>query len=187
MEYDRKGELKAFDESKTGVKGLIESGVTRIPRIFIHDQKKLNEYSLASEESNYSIPIIDLEDVNKCRNRHKEVTERVGDASQKWGFFQVVNHGIRSSVLEEMIDGVRRFHELDPEVRKKFYTRDESRKVMYNTNFDFYQAPAANWRDSLFCAKAPSPPSSQELPHVCRFFFFVHKFCILNTTNLGYN
>ncbi|KAK7339002.1 hypothetical protein VNO77_19638 [Canavalia gladiata] len=31
--YDRKAEVKAFDESKAGVKGLVECGVTKIPRI----------------------------------------------------------------------------------------------------------------------------------------------------------
>ncbi|GMN53453.1 hypothetical protein TIFTF001_022593 [Ficus carica] len=145
MEYDRKAE---FDELKTGVKGLLESGVTRIPRIFIQDQKKLNEYSSASEVSKFSIPIIDLEDVNKCANRR----------DQPWS--SIKRFGL--------IDGVRRFHELDSEVRKKFYTLDESRKVSYNTSFDFYQAPAANWRDSLSSDIAPSPPSAEELPQVCR-------------------
>jgi hypothetical protein len=33
--YDRMSELKAFDESKAGVKGLADAGVTKIPRIFI--------------------------------------------------------------------------------------------------------------------------------------------------------
>ena len=35
-EYDRESELKAFDGSKTGVKGLVDVGVTKIPRIFIN-------------------------------------------------------------------------------------------------------------------------------------------------------
>ena len=32
--FDRKSEIQAFDESKTRVKGLLDSGVTQIPRIF---------------------------------------------------------------------------------------------------------------------------------------------------------
>ena len=28
--YDRKAEIKAFDDSKTGVKGLVDSGVKKI-------------------------------------------------------------------------------------------------------------------------------------------------------------
>ncbi|XP_044498245.1 1-aminocyclopropane-1-carboxylate oxidase homolog 1-like isoform X2 [Mangifera indica] len=80
----------------------------------------------------------------------------------------VVNHGIPLNMLEEMIDAIRRFHEQDTNEKKEFYSRDETRSVIYNTNFDFYRAPAANWRDSLYCVMAPRPPKPEELPAVCR-------------------
>jgi hypothetical protein len=32
--YDREAEVKAFDDSKAGVNGLVESGISKIPRIF---------------------------------------------------------------------------------------------------------------------------------------------------------
>ena len=32
--YDRESEVKAFDESMAGVKGLVDAGVSQIPRIF---------------------------------------------------------------------------------------------------------------------------------------------------------
>ncbi|KAM7462959.1 hypothetical protein LguiA_031080 [Lonicera macranthoides] len=32
--YDRTSELKAFDETKAGVKGLVDAGITQVPRIF---------------------------------------------------------------------------------------------------------------------------------------------------------
>ncbi|KAH1091328.1 hypothetical protein J1N35_018585 [Gossypium stocksii] len=71
------------------------------------------------------------------------------------GFFQVINHGIPLTTLDEMIDGIRRFHEQDKEAKKEFYSRDNSRKVIYNSNFDLYVAEAANWRDTLRCVMAP--------------------------------
>ena len=36
--YDRLSELKAFDETKAGVKGLVDAGVTAVPAIFHHHQ-----------------------------------------------------------------------------------------------------------------------------------------------------
>ncbi len=33
---DWESEPKAFDDTKVGVKGLVDAGVTKIPRIFIH-------------------------------------------------------------------------------------------------------------------------------------------------------
>ena len=35
-DYDRAKEVKEFDETKAGVKGLVDSGVVKIPRFFIH-------------------------------------------------------------------------------------------------------------------------------------------------------
>ncbi|CAH8251382.1 unnamed protein product, partial [Arabidopsis lyrata] len=39
--FDRASELKAFDESKTGVKGLVDAGISQIPRIFHHSSVEL--------------------------------------------------------------------------------------------------------------------------------------------------
>lgn len=88
-------------------------------------------------------------------------------ACEKWGFFQVINHGIPISILKETIDGVHKFHDQDVEVKKQFYSRDYTRKVPYNSNFDLYQAPAASWRDT--CVLAPNPPNPEELPAGCRY------------------
>ena len=67
-----------------------------------------------------------------------------------------------------MIGGVHRFNDQDPEGRKNFYMHDETKKVIYQNNFDFYQSPVANRRDSLSCVMAPCPPNPEELPEVCR-------------------
>ncbi|KAI3504150.1 hypothetical protein L1887_32695 [Cichorium endivia] len=110
--YDRQAELTAFDETKTGVKGLVDAGIT-----------------------------------------------------------EIVNHGIPVSVLEEMRNGVLGFYEQDTEVKKQWYTRDRSgkSKMLYNSNFDLYSSPVANWRDTFVCSMAPNPPQPDELPPPCRF------------------
>ncbi|KAI8003362.1 hypothetical protein LOK49_LG08G02762 [Camellia lanceoleosa] len=168
-EYDRRSELKAFDDSKAGVKGLLDAGVTKIPRIFIHDKSMLSDiHKSSSVISQFSVPIIDFEGINKGAAQHGEIIDKVRDACEKWGFFQVVNHGIPISIMDDMIDGVRRFHEQDTEVKKQFYSRDVTKKFIYNSNFDLYQAPVSNWRDTISCVMAPQPPDSEELPVVCR-------------------
>lgn len=169
--YDRESELKAFDDTKTGVKGLVEAGVSRIPRVFIHDKDKLGDIKLASAsgDSKYSIPIINIEGVNKSATIRKEIVDQVREACEKWGCFLVINHGISSNILDEMIEGIRRFNEQDPEIRKKFYTREYTEKFSYNTNFDFYRSSAATWRDTIYCAMAPNPPNPEDLPELCRY------------------
>ncbi|KAJ0603139.1 putative deacetoxyvindoline 4-hydroxylase [Helianthus annuus] len=165
-DYDRKAELRAFDETKTGVKGLVDAGITEVPRIFhLPSPENLN-----SEHPELTLPTIDLQGINEDPIRRKEVIEKVKDALESWGFFQLVNHGIPNNILEEMIKGVMDFYEQDTEVKKQWYTRDMSGKtrVIYNSNFDLYAAPVTNWRDTFYCTMAPNPPEPHELPPPCR-------------------
>ncbi|MCD7453650.1 Acyl CoA oxidase [Datura stramonium] len=163
--YDKMSELKAFDDTKAGVKGLVDAGSTEVPQMFILPPK----YRPQTCETQFVFPVIDLEGVDEDPIKHKEIVEKVRDASETWGFFQVVNHGIPTSVLEEMLQGIRRFFEQDVEIKKQYYTRDSTKKVTHVSNFDLYSpsVPAANWRDSLYCFMAPVPPSPEELPTAC--------------------
>ncbi|VVB16603.1 unnamed protein product [Arabis nemorensis] len=76
---------------------------------------------------------------------------------------QVINHGVPLNVLEEIKDGVRRFHEEDPEVKKSYFSRDSAKKKFdYNSNFDLYSSsPSVNWRDSITCYMTPDPPTQR--------------------------
>ncbi|PON66645.1 Oxoglutarate/iron-dependent dioxygenase [Trema orientale] len=167
---DRKYELKAFDDTKTGVKGLVDAGLSKVPPLFRHD-KNTTEKTSCTESSKLSIPVIDLGGIDQGdhESQRSKVVDQVRHACEKWGFFRVVNHGIPVDVLEKMIDGVRRFHELDPEVKKEWYSRDfTNKKVLYNSNFDLYSGPVTNWRDTLTFVTAPRGAHPHELPPVCR-------------------
>ncbi|XP_023766510.1 1-aminocyclopropane-1-carboxylate oxidase homolog 1 isoform X1 [Lactuca sativa] len=168
-EYDRKAELTAFDETKTGVKGLVDAGITEVPWMF-HLPSPENLNSNQHSHSELSLPTIDLEGINEDPIRRKEVIEKVRDAFETWGFFQIVNHGIPDSMLEEMKKGVLGFFEQDSEVKKQWYTRDRSgkHKFVHHSNFDLFTAAVTNWRDSFFCTMAPDTPQPDELPSPCR-------------------
>lgn len=166
-DYDRLVELKAFDDTKAGVKGLVDARVTKIPRMFVHDQVN-TDYELSYETFRFKVPIINFEDVDKDSVRRAEIIQEITNACEKWGFFQIVNHGIPGQVIDQMIDGVHKFFEQDLEVKRQFYSRDFTKKFIHNSNFDLYSAPASNWRDTFSCVVAPDPPDPQELPTVCR-------------------
>ncbi|OEL33579.1 1-aminocyclopropane-1-carboxylate oxidase-like protein 3, partial [Dichanthelium oligosanthes] len=59
---------------------------------------------------------------------------------------------------------VRRFHEAPAGAKRPYYTRDPRCGVRFSSNFDLFQSPAANWRDTLSCSAAPAPPCREELP-----------------------
>ena len=164
-EYNRALEVKRFDDTKAGVKGLVDAGVCKVPKIFIAPSNDQADFPTCQQPS-LQIPIINLGGL--YGDRHTEIVNAVRIASETWGFFQVVNHAIPQNVLEDMIKGVRRFNEQDLEVKKQFYTRDPTTSVRFNTNYDLYQSKAANWRDSLAFTKATVDHEPQKLPQVCR-------------------
>ncbi|CAA7033477.1 unnamed protein product [Microthlaspi erraticum] len=165
--YDRAGEVKAFDEKKIGVKGLVDAGITQIPRIFHHPNVTVTNPSKPS--LTVVIPTIDLGlGLGGGTVTRESVVAKVRDAVRKFGFFQAINHGIPIDVMEKMKRGIRGFHEQDPQVKRGFYSRDINRKVKYNTNFDLYTSQAANWRDTLTTVMAPNVPSAEDLPETCR-------------------
>ncbi|XP_074281786.1 1-aminocyclopropane-1-carboxylate oxidase homolog 1-like [Silene latifolia] len=169
--YDRTKDLKAFDERKNGVKGLLDetkTGEIHVPNIFVRPlEDRLKDLTTCHE--NITIPIIDLTHFNQDGYSKPEIVKEMLSASETWGFFQVVNHGIPMEVLDNMIEGTRMFHEQDNEVKKQFYSRDSSKVVTYNTNYDLYKSKVANWRDSLSVSTLKTGSfDPQELPSICR-------------------
>ncbi|CAM9000572.1 unnamed protein product [Rhodiola kirilowii] len=165
-DQQRLAELKAFDETKSGVKGLVDAGLTQIPKIFINKGK--DNIKVAPSHNHIKFPSIDLQKLsNGDPNMRRSIIEQVRSASESWGFFHVVNHGIPLGTLEEMILGVKRFFEQDDEVKRAWYTRDVTKKLVFNANFDLYSASAANWRDTFLVVAAPEPLKPEDLPQPC--------------------
>ncbi|KAJ0261407.1 Non-hem dioxygenase N-terminal domain-containing protein [Hirschfeldia incana] len=175
VEFDPYMERKAFDETKEGVKGLVDAKITEVPRIF-HVPKD----SLTGKKPSVldlEIPTIDFACVHVDTASREAVVDKVKYAAEKWGFFQVINHGVPLNVLAEIQEGVRRFHEEDPEVKKRYFSRDLANKnFFYNSNFDLYgSSPSVNWRDTFACYIAPDPPTPEELPVTCRDAMFEYS------------
>ncbi|KAL6861840.1 hypothetical protein ACP4OV_017540 [Aristida adscensionis] len=156
-------ELQEFDDTKTGVKGLVDSGITSIPAIFHHPPDSLLLEVTKTMPTSMAIPVIDLSSA-----RPEEVIDQVREAAETVGFFQVVNHGVPGELLASMLAAVKRFNEQPVEAKRPYYTRDPSRKIKFNSNFDLFQSSAANWRDSITCLMAPEPPQLEELPEAIR-------------------
>ncbi|XP_074281796.1 1-aminocyclopropane-1-carboxylate oxidase homolog [Silene latifolia] len=167
-EYDRKKELKAFDETKMGVKGLVDSGLKTVPRIFIRPEDELSkEHEIPCV--NLQVPVISLQGIESKDVRDK-IVKQVLHASEKWGFFQVVDHGIPLEVLEKTLQGNQMFHEQDVEVKKMFYSRGDLMKcVVYGSNYDLYVSRAANWRDTFALVNSyPGFFDPNQIPEFCR-------------------
>ncbi|KAL2334625.1 hypothetical protein Fmac_015838 [Flemingia macrophylla] len=159
---DRFQQLKTFNESKAGVKGLVDFGVTHVPLIFLRPPEDLAAEAPISGDTRFTVPVVDLV------GERDHVVSEVRRAVEKVGLFQVVNHEVAETAMEKMVVTARRFHEAAREVKEKYYTKEKGKKVKYGSNFDLYRSKFASWRDTLFCAMAPPPILPQELPLLCR-------------------
>ncbi|KAF8653046.1 hypothetical protein HU200_062484 [Digitaria exilis] len=153
---DRLRQLKAFDDTKAGVKGLVDVGVDAVPLIFHHPPPDPHHQTAATTSAcDDAIPVIDLQ-VQEDDGQHDLQVAQVRAAAETVGFFQVVNHGVPGDLLAETLASVRRFNEQPAEVRRPYYTRDPARR-----------SPATNWRDTLFLEMAALTPE-EEIPPACR-------------------
>ncbi|XP_022760890.1 1-aminocyclopropane-1-carboxylate oxidase homolog [Durio zibethinus] len=131
-----------------------------IAGVWIPEFQSANELAedLDHTRTHIRLPVIDLDGL---LNDHHRKIER--------GFFQVVNHGLPPSVLNNIIDGVRKFSERDLDEKKEFYSRDRARRVRFNRNYDLFQSNRADWRDTLSVSMPTSDHvEPNELPTSCR-------------------
>ncbi|KAH7656001.1 Iron/ascorbate family oxidoreductases protein [Dioscorea alata] len=154
---DRTAALKEFDETKAGVKGLVDSGITSIPSIFHHPN-----LHITSTTSHLSIPTIDFSLPRPI------AVDLIRSVSINWGFFQVINHGIPLSTIQTTISTFRSFNELPADVRCKHYKRGMEGGFSYSSNVDLYKSVAASWRDTIQIMTGPARPDLNLIPEVCR-------------------
>ncbi|XP_004236932.1 1-aminocyclopropane-1-carboxylate oxidase homolog 4 [Solanum lycopersicum] len=158
---DRLEQLKQFDESKIGVKGLVDKGLTTIPSFFIHSEESNPEPKTRSS-NNHCIPVVDFS------ASRETVVEQVHRASTSLGFFQIINHSVPVSAINRIVGSIKSFNEQNNELKMKYYSRDITHGAAYSTNFDLYNSKAASWRDTLQVRLSPTPPDWEYVPEVCR-------------------
>lgn len=166
--YDRQAELRALDATKAGVRGVVASGATIVPRIF---RVPSPIPTTADHAAVPSVPVIDI-DVGGTGD-HGAVVAAVRRAAAEWGTFLVTGHGVPQEVASAALRAARAFHDADGgegSEKARLFSRDPAKTVWYTTNFDFYDddSPVANWRDSLYMNMDPYPPEPAELPENCR-------------------
>ncbi|KAI4319497.1 hypothetical protein MLD38_033086 [Melastoma candidum] len=159
-------DIVEFDNTKAGVKGLADLGLTRIPEFFIQPPQSAGGMSPDLDVEGLELPVIDVGD---CDGPKREaVVEEIRKASETWGFFQVVNHSVPQDVMEGILQGSRLFHEQPAELKREYYSRDHSRKVRYYSNGNLLSCQVACWRDTVIVDFRDGVIDSEAIPQICR-------------------
>ncbi|KAM7253747.1 hypothetical protein ACFE04_031429 [Oxalis oulophora] len=160
---DHVEELENFLATKSGVKGLVDSGIDQVPKFFIQQSQHLTSLS-----SSKQVPIVDLGGLEN-KQRRKQIVNEIREAAETWGFFQLINHEVPVTIIDDVLEGVRKFNEQPNEVKTEFYCSDgKTNRVRFFSNGTVNRSVAANWKDSLLCMFRDQQLDEQEIPQVCR-------------------
>ncbi|XP_010272845.1 PREDICTED: flavonol synthase/flavanone 3-hydroxylase [Nelumbo nucifera] len=119
--------------------------IDTIPPEFIRSEREqpaVTTYSGPVPE----VPVIDLGNPDE-----ESVVRAIAEASQEWGIFQVVNHGIPSEVIQRLQTAGREFFEL-PQEEKEAYARPPDAESLegYGTKLQKEVEGKKAWVDFLF-------------------------------------
>ncbi|KAK4421121.1 protein SRG1 [Sesamum alatum] len=100
------------------------------------------------------IPVIDMQKLlDKC-SMDSEL-QALHDACQKWGFFQLINHGVDVAVVEKMKLEVQEFFNLPLEEKNKF-RQEEGDLQGYGQAFVVSEEQKLDWADLFYIVSSPA-------------------------------
>ncbi|MFS7958208.1 putative flavonol synthase [Helianthus anomalus] len=144
-----------WPEPVVRVQSLSENGESIIPDRYIKppsDRPTLNNSSL----SDINIPLVDLSGLTNGDLTVREATmNQISIACREWGFFQVINHGLKA----ELVDGVREiwrefFHQ-PMEVKQKYANLPLTYEG-YGSRLGLQKGAILDWSDYYFLHYLPS-------------------------------
>ncbi|KAG5627047.1 hypothetical protein H5410_012265 [Solanum commersonii] len=135
---------KTFFKALPAAPALTEEELTCVPKRYILPPSLRPN----GAEYNTCLPIVDLSYLQHPLLR-PQIIQEVHLACKKFGFFQVVNHGIPISVMKDTIDAASEFFNLPTEEKRNLLSSNVHDPVRYGTSLNHVKDKVYFWRDFL--------------------------------------
>ncbi|KAG9447588.1 hypothetical protein H6P81_013716 [Aristolochia fimbriata] len=100
------------------------------------------------------IPVIDFHNFHLGDSSAASELEKLHLACKHWGFFQLVNHGVKSSSVEKMKVEIQRFFGLPMEEKKRYWQRPREVEG-FGQAFVLSEEQKLDWNDIFFLTTLP--------------------------------
>ncbi|XP_050287572.1 protein SRG1-like isoform X1 [Quercus robur] len=134
------------------VQELTKEPIINIPARYVRDDQEdplIGSY----DPSLPSVPVIDVERLDVEDYMNSEL-DRLHSACKDWGFFQVVNHGVSTSLLEEIRTQNESFFKLPYEEKKKLWQQPNHQEG-FGQLFVVSDEQKLDWSDMFFITTRP--------------------------------
>ncbi|CAJ1800180.1 unnamed protein product [Sphenostylis stenocarpa] len=133
------------------VQEMVRNNPLTVPERYIRSQEELEKINHIPHLSS-EVPVIDFA-LLSCGN--KEELLKLDVACKEWGFFQIVNHGVKKELLQKMKDAAAKFFELPIEEKKK-YAMELNDIQGYGQAYVVSEEQTLDWSDGLMLVTYPT-------------------------------
>ncbi|ESW23373.1 hypothetical protein PHAVU_004G041800 [Phaseolus vulgaris] len=130
------------------------NGDSSVPPSYV--QLPENRPGKVLSSSHEAIPVIDLGGGDRAH-----ITQQILKASEEYGFFQVINHGVSQDLMDQTLNIFKEFHAMPPQDKVNECSKDpEGSFKIYTSGENYKKISIHFWKDSLV---HPCPPSGENL------------------------
>ncbi|KAF8008404.1 hypothetical protein BT93_K2170 [Corymbia citriodora subsp. variegata] len=137
------------------VQELAKEAMTEVPPRYIRTDL---EHPFMNDDHGTSllhVPVIDLSKLPPGNGDLMESElEKLHSACRDWGFFQLINHGVRCSLVEEVKLGIQEFFKLPMEEKRKFWP-EEGDSQGFGQAFVVSEEQKLDWGDRFYMVSLP--------------------------------
>ncbi|XP_065877307.1 oxoglutarate-dependent flavonoid 7-O-demethylase 1-like [Euphorbia lathyris] len=131
------------------VQELVRKPLIQVPPQYVRPDL---ERQLLSDSSKLQLPVINMQ---KLISGDNDELNKFDNACREWGFFQVVNHGARKSVVERMKRELEELFNLPMEEKKKMW-QEAGNMEGFGQHFVVSEEQKLDWADLFFLVTLPT-------------------------------